>query len=82
MYIDCFWVSGSFKGHGYSNDLLSKCIEDSKEKGKAGLCILSSAKKPFLSDPKHLIYKGFKVTDISASEAYVYPLSCGDNISL
>lgn len=24
MYIDCFWVSGSFKGHGYSNDLLNK----------------------------------------------------------
>ena len=22
MYIDCLWVSGSFKGHGYSNDLL------------------------------------------------------------
>lgn len=66
MYIDCFWVSGSFKGHGYSNDLLNRCIEDSKAKGKSGLCILSSAKKkPFLSDPKHLIYKGFRVADIS-----------------
>ena len=49
MYIDCFWVSGSFKGHGYSNDLLNACIKDAKEKGKSGLCILSSAKKkPFL----------------------------------
>ncbi|MCM1427631.1 MAG: GNAT family N-acetyltransferase, partial [Eubacterium sp.] len=66
MYIDCFWVSGSFKGHGYSNDLLNECIKDSKEKGKSGLCILSSAKKkPFLSDPKHLLYKGFKVADVS-----------------
>lgn len=66
MYIDCFWVSGAFKGHGYSNDLLNKCIEDSKEKGKAGLCILSSAKKkPFLSDPKYLAYKGFRVADVS-----------------
>ena len=45
MYIDCLWVSGSFKGHGYSNDLLDECIRDSKEKGKSGLCILSSAKK-------------------------------------
>ena len=45
MYIDCLWVSGSFKGHGYSNDLLSHAISDSKEKKKAGLCILSSAKK-------------------------------------
>ena len=48
MYIDCLWVSGSFKGHGYSTDLLNACIRDSKEKGKDGLCILSAAKKmPF-----------------------------------
>ena len=45
MYIDCLWVSGSLKGHGYSNDLLGECIRDSREKGKKGLCILSSAKK-------------------------------------
>jgi len=64
MYIDCLWVSGSFKGHGYSNDLLSECIRDSKDKGKKGLCILSSAKKkPFLADPKYLEYKGFAVCD-------------------
>ena len=64
MYIDCLWVSGSFKGHGYSNDLLSACISDSKEKGKNGLCILCAAKKkPFLADPKFLKYKGFTVCD-------------------
>ena len=64
MYIDCLWVSGSFKGHGYSNDLLGACIEDSKNQGKKGLCILSSArKKPFLADPKFLKYKGFTVCD-------------------
>jgi thiol-disulfide isomerase/thioredoxin len=64
MYIDCLWVSGSFKGHGYSTDLLNACIEDSKEKGKNGLCILAAAKKkPFLADPKFLKYKGFTVCD-------------------
>lgn len=64
MYIDCLWVSGSFKGHGYSTDLLNTCIEDSKEKGKKGLCILAAAKKkPFLADPKFLKYKGFTVCD-------------------
>ena len=64
MYIDCLWVSGSFKGHGYSTDLLDSCIEDSKEKGKKGLCILAAAKKkPFLADPKFLKYKGFTVCD-------------------
>ena len=66
MYIDCLWVSGSFKGHGYSNDLLGACIADSKEKGKQGLCILSSPKKkPFLADPKYLKYKGFTACDES-----------------
>lgn len=64
MYIDCLWVSGSFKGHGYANDLLDLCIKDSKEKERLGLCILSSAKKkPFLADPKFLLHKGFSVAD-------------------
>lgn len=63
-YIDCLWVSGSLKGHGYSSDLLSECIKDSREKGKKGLCILAAARKrPFLADPKFLKYKGFSVCD-------------------
>ena len=66
MYIDCLWVSGSFKGHGYSSELLNACIRDSKEKDKSGLCILAAAKKmPFLADPKFLKYKGFTVCDES-----------------
>jgi len=64
MYIDCFWVSGKYKGMGYANELLNYCINDSKNKGKKGLVVLSSAKKmPFLSDPEYLKYKGFKVCD-------------------
>lgn len=64
MYIDCLWVAGSFKGHGYSSELLEQCINDSKEKGKKGLCILcASKKKPFLSDPKFLKHKGFMPCD-------------------
>lgn len=64
MYIDCLWVSGAFKGHGYSNELLAECVNDSKSKGKIGLCILSSGKKkPFLADPKYLKRKGFAVCD-------------------
>lgn len=67
MYINCLWVSGQFKGQGNSNLLLSECIKDSKEKGKKGLVILSSKKKmPFLSDPKYLKHKGFKVADTLA----------------
>ncbi|MDF2989249.1 MAG: acetyltransferase [Eubacterium sp.] len=64
MFIDCFWVSGSFKGKGYASGLLNDCIADSKAQGKKGLVVLSAAKKmPFLSDPKFLKYKGFKVAD-------------------
>ena len=40
LYINCLWVSGSMKGHGYSSELLSECIRDAKEQGKKGICIL------------------------------------------
>ena len=64
MHINCFWVSGSFKGHGYANDLLGECIKDAKAQGKRGITVISSPKKvPFLSDPKHLAHKGFKAAD-------------------
>ena len=64
MFINCFWVSGQFKGQGNSNLLLEECINDSREKGRLGLCVLSSKKKmPFLSDPQYLKYKGFSVAD-------------------
>lgn len=67
MYIDCFWVSGKYKGQGISNMLLEKCIADSKAKGKKGLVCLSSKKKmPFLSDPSYLKYKGFQTADTAA----------------
>ena len=59
LYIDCLWVSGQFKGHGYSSLLLNACMDDGREKGKKGLVILSSKKKAgFLSDPGYLKYKG------------------------
>ncbi len=67
MYIDCLWVSGQFKGKGYSNLLLNECIKESKEAGKKGLVALSSKKKMgFLSDPKYMKYKGFKLADSSS----------------
>ena len=91
MYINCLWVSGSFKGHGYSSDLLSECIEDSKEKGKKGLCILAAArKKPFLADSKFLKYKGFKkkaeaeAMDIAHATPFAYAskIKAGDYADL
>ena len=79
MYIDCLWVSGSFKGHGYSNDLLNECISDSREKKKKGICILSSEKKkPFLADPKYLKHKGFVVCDEADNGIQLWYLPFGD----
>lgn len=79
MYIDCLWVSGSLKGHGYSNDLLSECIRDSREKGRIGLCILSSEKKrPFLADPKYLRHKGFEVCDEAGNGIQLWHLPFDD----
>ncbi len=64
LYIDCFWVSGQYQGQGYANQLLGAAMADAKAQGKAGLVALSSPKKkPFLSDPGYLKYKGFQVAD-------------------
>lgn len=67
LYINCLWVSGSMKGHGYSDDLLEECIRDAGVQGRKGLCILCAEgrKREFLADPKFLAYKGFKTADIS-----------------
>lgn len=80
LYINCLWVSGSFKGHGYSTDLLNACIEDARAKGKYGLCILAAAKKkPFLSDPKFLKYKGFAVCDEADNGIQLWYLPLKEN---
>ena len=79
MHINCLWVSGSLKGHGYSSELMKECIRDAKAQGKKGLCILSSAKKKgFLADPKYLRYKGFQVADESDTGIQLWYLPFGD----
>lgn len=83
MYIDCMWVSGSLKGHGYASELLAACISDSKSKGKRGLCILSSTKKkPFLADPGFLRHKGFCVCDEAENGIQLWYLPFSDNAPL
>ena len=67
LYINCLWIAGAMKGHGYANDLLDECVRDAKAQGKKGLCILSAEgrKREFLADPKFLAHKGFAVADTS-----------------
>lgn len=67
IFINCLWIAGSMKGHGYSNELLEKCVRDAEEQGKNGICILSSEgrKREFLADSKWLSHHGFSVADES-----------------
>lgn len=54
MHINCFWVSVSFKGHGYANDLLSPCIADDETNGKDKREERLSAKERELGDIKDI----------------------------
>lgn len=64
LYIYCLWVSGKYKGQGYAKSLLEYCIDDAKNQGKSGICVLSSKKKkPFLTDKKFMQKYGFEVVD-------------------
>ena len=63
-YIYCLWVAGSFKGKGIGKELLEYAINDSKGKGKSGICTLvSKKKKPFIGEKKFFEHYGFKVVD-------------------
>ncbi len=81
MHIDCFWVSGSLQGQGYAGRLLASCIEDARAQGKRGLTVVSSTKKmAFLSEPRFLKHKGFRVADTAAPyfELYYLPFDESD----
>ena len=83
MHINCFWVSGKYKGQGYANQLLEQCISDAKIKGMCGLTVLSSTKKmPFLSDPKYLKYKGFRTADTACPSYELLYLPFRENAHL
>lgn len=64
MVINCLWVSGQFKGRGYSTDLLNECIADAKKSKMDGVLAVTSNKvKPFLTDKKFYLKHGFTVID-------------------
>lgn len=64
MVINCFWVSGKFKGQGYGKKLLQQCIADAKASGMDGIIAVSSDKKrPFMSDPKFFKMQGLEIVD-------------------
>lgn len=68
LLINCFWVSGQYKGKGYAKQLLQSAIEDAIKNKKSGLVTVVGTKKfHFMSDTKWLLKQGFK--DIQQTEA-------------
>lgn len=62
LFIDCFWVSGQYKGKGYGKALLQECFTDAKDKN--GIVVVTSDKKrPFLNDSKFFRLQGFEKCD-------------------
>jgi len=63
-YLYCLWISGSYKGKGYGKLLMKYCLDDAKERGKSGICMLGAKKqKSFLSDQSFAKKFGFEVVD-------------------
>jgi GNAT superfamily N-acetyltransferase len=68
LLINCFWVSGQYKGKGYGKELLRLALEDAKAQGKDGLVTVVGTKKfHFMSDPQWLIRQGFETCEKTTS---------------
>lgn len=65
VFIQCFWVSGRYKGQGLGRALFEECLKDAE--GTNGLvAITSPKKKPFMVDKKFYTKHGFEVSDSAA----------------
>ncbi len=61
LLINCFWVSGQYKGQGYGKELLRLALEDARTLGQDGLVTVAGTSKfHFMSDTKWLIRQGFE----------------------
>lgn len=64
LYLYCLWVTGAPKGNGYGKSLMEYCLNDAKEKGRSGVCMLGAKKqKSFLSDQAFAKKYGFEAVD-------------------
>ena len=80
LFIDCFWVSGQWKGQGFGKALWQKALTHAKAGGFKGLvAVAGDQKRPFLSDGSFYRHLGFALAD-SAPPNYdllAYPLDPG-----
>jgi GNAT superfamily N-acetyltransferase len=64
LLVNCFWVSGQYKGNGYGKELLRLATEDAKLQGKDGLVtIVGTSKFHFMSDTKWMLKQGFEICE-------------------
>lgn len=64
LMINCFWVSGQYKGCGHGKALLQSTIDDARAQGKAGLVtVVGTSKFHFMSDTKWLLRQGFQTIE-------------------
>lgn len=64
LNINCFWVSGQYKGKGYAKSLLQHAIDDAVAQGKDGLVTIAGITKfHFMSDTKWLLKQGFEICE-------------------
>lgn len=64
LMINCFWVSGQYKGKGYAKALLETALDDAKAQGKDGLVtVAGTGKFHFMSDTKWFIKQGFETVE-------------------
>ena len=76
LYIYCLWVTGESKGKGYGRELMEYCLDDAREKGKSGVCMLGAAKqKAWLSDQAFARKFGFETVDTTENGYELLALS-------
>lgn len=64
LLVNCFWVSGQYKGKGYGKELLRLALKDAEDQGKAGLVtVVGTSKFHFMSDTKWLLRQGFETSE-------------------
>jgi len=64
LMINCFWVSGQYKGKGYGKALLQSAIDDARQQGRDGLVAVVGIRKfHFMSDGKWFQRQGFDVIE-------------------
>jgi len=63
MFIQCFWVVGRNRGHGFGRQLLQTCLDDAR--GTNGVAVMVS-KSHWLPTPRLFLKNGFELADLAA----------------